>query len=42
MVTKLDEKKTLLGGLSITLGMTVLGGYMLTTFTMPEFGDVTC
>ena len=42
MVMKLDERKTLLAGLSITLGITVLGGYMLTAFPMPECRDVTC
>jgi hypothetical protein len=42
MVMKLDEKKTVLGGLLITLGITVLGGSILTTFLMPECRDVIC
>ena len=32
MVMKLYEKKTLLAGLLVTLGITILGGFILTTF----------
>ena len=42
MVMKLDEKKTLFVGLLITLGITILGGIILTTFLMPECRDVIC
>jgi len=37
---KLDEKKTLFVGLLITLGITILGGIILTTFLMPECRDI--
>ncbi|MDH3312942.1 MAG: hypothetical protein OEM28_07310 [Nitrosopumilus sp.] len=40
MVMKLDEKKTLFVGLLITLGITILGGIILTTFLMPECRDI--
>lgn len=39
---KLDEKKTLFAGLLISLGITILGGFVLTTFLMPECGDAIC
>jgi len=39
---KLDEKKTLFAGLLITLGITILGGFILTTILMPECRDVMC
>lgn len=39
---KLDEKKTLLTGLLVTLGITIVGGFILTTFLMPECRDVLC
>ncbi len=39
---KLDEKKTLLIGLLVTLGITIVGGFILTTFLMPECRDVLC
>ena len=42
MIIKLDEKKIMLAGLSITLVTTILGGLILTTFLMPECRDVTC
>jgi hypothetical protein len=42
MVMKLDEKKTLFAGLLISLGITILGGFVLTTFLMPECGDAIC
>jgi len=42
MVMKLDEKKTLFAGLLITLGITILGGIILTTFLMPECRDMIC
>jgi len=42
MVMKLDEKKTLFAGLLITLGITILGGIILTTFLMPECRNMIC
>jgi len=42
MVMKLDEKKTILAGLLITLGITILGGFILTTFFISECRDVMC
>jgi len=39
---KLDEKKTLFAGLLITLGITILGGIILTTFLMPECRVMIC
>jgi len=42
MVMKLDEKKILFAGLLISLGITILGGFVLTTFLMPECRDVIC
>jgi len=39
---KLDEKKTLFAGLLITLGITILGGIILTTFLMPECRNMIC
>jgi len=42
MVMKLDERKTVLAGLLITLGITILGGFILTTFLMPECRDLIC
>jgi len=42
MVMKLNERKTLLGGLLITLGITVLGGFILTALLMPQCRDVIC
>ena len=42
MVMKLDEKKTSLAGLLITLGVTILGGFILTTLLMSECGDMMC
>jgi hypothetical protein len=42
MVMKLDEKKTLLAGLFVTLGITILGGFILTTFLIPQCSDVAC
>jgi hypothetical protein len=42
MVMKLDEKKTVFAGLLITLGITILGGFILTTLLMPECRNVIC
>ena len=42
MVMRLDDKKTLFIGLAITLGITVFGGFILTSFMMPECTDVLC
>ncbi len=42
MVMKLDDKKTLLLGLSLTLGITVFGGFIIMTFLMPQCKDVMC
>jgi len=42
MTMKLDEKKTILVGLWITLGITIFGGFVLTTFLMPECRDIIC
>ena len=42
MAMKLDEKKTILAGLLITLGITIFGGFVLTAFLMPECRDVIC
>ncbi len=42
MVMKLDEKKTLFAGLLITLGITILGGLILTTFLISECREVIC
>ena len=42
MVLKLDDKKTLFAGLLITLGTTILGGFILTTLLMSECRDVIC
>ena len=42
MEMKLDEKKTILAGLLITLGITIFGGFVLTTFPIPERRDVIC
>ena len=42
MVMKLDEKKTILAGLLITLGITILGGFILTAFLVPECTEVMC
>lgn len=42
MVLILDEKKTVPVGLLITLGITILGGFILTAFLMPECRDVIC
>jgi len=42
MVMKLDDKKTLLLGLSLTLGITVLGGFIIMSFLMPHCKDVMC
>ncbi|MGB1690598.1 MAG: hypothetical protein ACPHC0_04125 [Nitrosopumilus sp.] len=42
MVMKLDDKKTLLFGLSLTLGITIFGGYVIMNFLMPHCKDVMC
>ena len=42
MVMKLDERKTLFAGLLISPGITILGGFILNTFLMPECRDVIC
>lgn len=42
MVMKLDEKKTLIAGFLITLGITIFGGFILTTFLMPDCKNVIC
>jgi hypothetical protein len=42
MVMKLDDAKTLLLGLSVMLGITVFGGYVVVTFLMPHCKDVMC
>jgi len=39
---KLDDAKTLLLGLSVMLGITVFGGYVVVTFLMPHCKDVMC
>jgi len=39
---KLDEKKTVFEGLLITLGITILGGFILTAFLMPEYRNMVC
>jgi hypothetical protein len=42
MVMKLDDKNTLLLGLSLTLGITVFGGFIIMSFLMPHCKDVMC
>jgi len=42
MMIKLNEKRTLFLGLVITLGITILGGFVLTTFLMQKCKDVIC
>ena len=42
MVMKLGDAKTLLLGLSLTLGITVCGGFIIVTFLMPHCKDVMC
>jgi hypothetical protein len=42
MVMKLDDKKTLLFGLSLTLGITVFGGFIIMSFLIPHCKDVMC
>ena len=42
MVMKLDDKKTLLLGLFLTLGITVFGGFMIMSFLIPHCKDVLC
>jgi hypothetical protein len=42
MVMKLDDAKTLLLGLSLTLGITVFGGFLITSFLTPQCKDVMC
>ncbi|HSG84485.1 MAG: hypothetical protein ACE5RS_05880 [Nitrosopumilus sp.] len=42
MVMKITSKLTLIGGLGITLLITVLGGYVITTFMIPHCKDVIC
>jgi hypothetical protein len=42
MVMKLDDAKTLLLGLSVMLGITVFGGYVVVTLLMPHCKDVMC
>lgn len=39
---ELSDKKTLLLGLVISLGITILGGFIITSFIMPECRDVLC
>jgi hypothetical protein len=42
MVMKLDSKKTLLAGLGITLLITIFGGFVITTFLIPQCKEVLC
>jgi len=42
MAMKLDEKKTILAGLWTTLGITIFGGFVPTTFPIPECRDKIC
>jgi len=42
MVMKLDNKKTLLFGLSLTLGITIFGGFIIMNILMPHCKDVMC
>jgi len=42
MVMRLTEKKTLLAGMFVTLGITIFGGFILTTFMIPQCKEVIC
>jgi hypothetical protein len=42
MAMKLDDKKTLLLGLSFTLGITVFGGFIVMSFLISHCKDVMC
>ena len=42
MVMKLDDKKTLFLGLTITLGITVFGGFFIMSLLTPYCKDVIC
>ena len=38
----LNDKKTLIVGILVTLGITILGGFIITSFMMPNCKDFLC
>ncbi|MFB5634625.1 MAG: hypothetical protein ACE5SV_07185 [Candidatus Nitrosomaritimum aestuariumsis] len=42
MVMPLHDKKTLFFGLLVTLGITILGGFIITSFVADNCRNVTC
>jgi len=42
MVMPLNDKKTIIMGILITLGITILGGYIITSFMLPNCKDFLC
>jgi len=39
---QLNDKKTLLLGLGVTLGITIFGGYIIMSFLLPHCREVIC
>ena len=42
MVMPLNDKKTLIVGILVTLGITILGGFIITSFMTPNCKDFLC
>jgi len=42
MTIPLNDKKTLIVGVLMTLGITILGGFIITSFMLPNCNDFLC
>ena len=42
MIMPLGDKKTLIIGILVTLGITILGGFIITSFILPDCKDFLC